>query len=415
MAKEEDIVENFENSPKTTPFLLSHNKEEEEFFKSFKSEHLHHSWLITGLKGIGKASLAYRIARYIFSLNNPNPLKDLNINIDTSSPILDNIEDNSWSYEEDDDMDSNVLFEDSFSPTTYPISQSVSLDKYDNSPLKLSQSHPIFERLKAGGLTDLLIVEREYSDANKTKLKTEISIEQIRKLKEFFSKTSSEGGYRVAIIDSVDEMNSNSANALLKILEEAPKKSLLLLVCHNINAILPTIKSRCRILKLSPIDDENMKLLIQDTIPNIKQDEIAPLIYMSNGSIGTAINIYNNNGLSLQNTFFTLIPEILSKKNTPLQSIITSISNNEEVFKIFQTIVIRFLSNAIKYKSKINLPYITNEEKKALDAITNYYPNIKILFSIREDILKNYELYKVINLDIMALIISTFERIKNVN
>jgi hypothetical protein len=99
-----------------------------------------------------------------------------------------------------------------------------------------------------------------------------------------------------------------------------------------------------------------------------------------------------------------------------ISAIKTSIETiNKEVFKIFQTIVIRFLSNAIKYKSKVNLPYITNEEKKALDAITNYYPNIKILFSIREDILKNYELYKVINLDIMALIISTFERIKNVN
>ncbi|MDE6224320.1 MAG: hypothetical protein K2M23_02475, partial [Alphaproteobacteria bacterium] len=88
--KDETIDQSKNDSPKTTPFLLSHLKEETEFFNAFKSSHLHHSWLITGPKGIGKATLAYRIARYIFSLSNPDHLKNLNIKIDTSSPILTN-------------------------------------------------------------------------------------------------------------------------------------------------------------------------------------------------------------------------------------------------------------------------------------------------------------------------------------
>ena len=174
MATKEDVIlENQENNPKDTPYLLSHQKEEEEFFTAFKSGHLHHSWLITGTKGIGKATLAYRIARYIFSLNNPNHLKNLNINIDTSSPILDNLPENNFNYDDEDEDES----EDSFSSLNYtetPIQSqsvaSVSLDKFDTSPLKLSASHPIFERLKAGGLTDLIIIEREFSDASKTKL-----------------------------------------------------------------------------------------------------------------------------------------------------------------------------------------------------------------------------------------------------
>lgn len=419
MATKEDVIlENQENNPKDTPYLLSHQKEEEEFFTAFKSGHLHHSWLITGTKGIGKATLAYRIARYIFSLNNPNHLKNLNINIDTSSPILDNLPENNFNYDDEDEDES----EDSFSSLNYtetPIQSqsvaSVSLDKFDTSQLKLSASHPIFERLKAGGLTDLIIIEREFSDASKTKLKTEISVEQIRKLKEFFSKTSSEGGYKIAIIDSVDEMNTNSKNALLKILEEAPNQSLLLLICHNINGLLPTIKSRCRILKLSPIDDKNMELLLKDKIPSIKENEIKELIKISEGSIGTALNIYKNNGLDLQNKFLGVIPEIFNKKNSGILEIINTVGNSEEIFNIFQDIVIRFLSNTIKYKSKLPIKNLTDIETRALDVITTYYKNIKSLFSIREAVLKDFRLVPLLNLDITATIISTFERIKNVN
>ncbi|MBD5405558.1 hypothetical protein HDR59_03355 [bacterium] len=410
---DEKIEQTKEQSPKNTAFLLSHSKEETEFFNAFKSSNLHHSWLITGPKGIGKATLAYRIARYIFSLSNPDHLKNLNIKIDTSTPILEN----NFSYEEEeegDDTEDMGFFEsDSVAVSqTSPTINKVSLDKYDTSPLKLSPTHPIFERLNAGGLTDLIIIEREYSETTK-KLKTEISVEQIRNLKEFFSKTSSEGGYKVAIIDSVDEMNANSKNALLKILEEAPKKSLLLLICHNINGILPTIKSRCRILKLSPIDNENMKLLLRENLPNITEAEITKLINISGGSIGNAINIYNNNGLDLQNKIFTIIPEIFNKKSTGILEIANLVSN-EEVFKIFQHIILNFISNAIKYKSKIKLENIDEVERTSLETITNHYQNIKALFTIREGLLNNFKLYPLLNLDITALIISTFERLKNV-
>lgn len=410
--KDETIDQPKNDSPKTTTFLLSHLKEETEFFNAFKSAHLHHSWLIVGPKGIGKATLAYRIARYIFSLSNPDHLKNLNIKIDTSSPILEN----NFSYddEEGDDTDTMGFFEDT--PVTVAQSQpsvsNVSLEKLDTSPLKLAPSHPIFERLTTGGLTDLIVIEREFSDTTK-KLKTEISVEQIRNLKEFFSKTSSEGGYKVAIIDSVDEMNANSKNALLKILEEAPEKSLLLLICHNINGILPTIKSRCRILKLSHIDNENMKLLLREKLPDITEEEITKLVNISDGSIGTAINIYNNKGLDLQHKIFTLIPEIFNKKNAGILEIANLVSN-EEIFKIFQNIILNFLSSAIKYKSKVALPNIDTTEKIALETITTHYKNIKSLFAIRESLLNNFRLYPLLNLDITALIISTFERIKNV-
>lgn len=93
---------------------------------------------------------------------------------------------------------------------------------------------------------------------------------------------------------------------------------------------------------------------------------------------------------------------------------IANIVFNEEVFKIFQTIILNFLSNAIKYKSKIKLENIDDAEKLALETITNHYQNVKALFAIREELLNNFKLYPLLNLDITALIISTFERIKNV-
>lgn len=409
-----------DDNPKTNPYLLSHIKQEEEFFSAFKSSQLHHSWLITGPKGIGKASLAYRIARYIFTLTATDHLKNLNINIDVNAPIVNN----SFEYEEEeDDYDSDEVgsFYDDMggdsqtmsSGTSNTTAKSETLDKKDTSPLKLSPSHPVFERLIAGGLTDLIIVERELNETTK-KLKTEISVEQIRALKEFFSKTSSEGGYRVAIIDSVDEMNPNGRNALLKILEEAPEKSLLLLICHNINGLLPTIKSRCRILKLSPVTNDNMKVLLQHYLPNVDEKSHNTLLNISGGSIGMALNIYKNNGLELQKQILKVIPEIFNKKNASVLDIANMVAT-EEMFKIFEHIIINFIENAIKYKSGIIAENIEAEEKLALQTITSYYTNVKALFSIREQILKHFQLYPVLNLDITALVISTFERIKNVH
>lgn len=410
-------------SPKNTSLLLSHSEEEEMFLSSFKSEKLHHSWLIVGPKGIGKATLAYRIARYIFSINNPNILKNLNLDIDTTTPII--TDTHTIDYDDDEEEDDTGFFgaDDLATPptqtTTTPSVVKPSLDEFDTSSLKLQKSHPIFERLIAGGLTDLMIVECEYTDTNKIKLKTEITVDQIRKLKEFYSKTSSEDGYRVAIIDSIDEMNTNSRNALLKILEEAPRDSLLLLICNNINGLLPTIKSRCRILKLSPIDDENMKRLLKNEIDNVTDEEINEIIDMSSGSIGNALNIYNYKGLTLQTKFFEIIPEILSKKNTRILEIINMINSDGKVFQLFKNIFIKFISDAIKYKSAIETDTVdttsySQPKRVALDSISNYYKNIEALFKIREVLLKDFHLQSELNLDTTAVIITSFERLKNV-
>ena len=406
------------NTPITTPYLIGHEVAEKEFLDSFKSGHLHHAWLITGESGIGKVTLAYRIARYIFSLNNQDLISNLSLdtNLDINKVAEDGID---FGYDDDtDDSDDDFSFssDDLIIPNKSEnnnIEKSSVLQSLDTSPIKLSPKHPIFERLIAGGLTDLKVVEREYADASKTKLKSEISVEQIRDLKEFFSKTSSEGGYKIAIIDSVDDMNPNSSNALLKVLEEAPNKSLLLLICNNYEGVIDTIKSRCRTLKLHPLSDENMNILLREYITGISDENIRDLISLSHGSIGTAINFYNNNGIEISNIFYTILPSVLAHKNKEILSLTSLIGNSEIKLKIFKDLCINLLDNIIRISAGLNVNFASELEERTVKFCAKYLTNPDKIFKIREKLLSYFDLTQTLNLDYTAVIMSCFERLKN--
>ncbi len=413
MAKKETINYDFKTetlTPRTTPFLLGHLDAENEFFKCFKSNRFHHAWLITGEKGIGKATFAYRIIRYIFSLSNRDLVKHLNLNTNLD---LSNI--NSVTYEEDDDDsdDDYSMFSDDEEIITPIIQDSNVLDTLDTSPLKLSPKHPIFERLLAGGITDFKLVTREYSDTSKTKLKSEISVEQIRDLKEFFSKTSYEGGYKVALIDSVDEMNPNSSNAFLKLLEEAPNKSLLLLICNNYESLLDTIKSRCRVLKLKPLSDYNMKTLLKEYVKDISDDDIAELTEFSDGSIGAALNFYNNSGIDIYKLFYKALLDFLHKKNNSLIELTNLVGNNELKFSSLKNISLKFIEKLIKINSNISVNFAFDTEEQVIKTYAKYFKNMDNLFKLREKVYNDFQLVSSLNLDYASVIFSLFERIKD--
>ncbi len=417
--QETNILNTDLRKPISSPFLIGHSVSEQEFFDSFKSGQFHHSWLITGPRGIGKATLAYRIIRYIFSLNNQDLISNLSLdtNLDVNKVAESSV---SFDYDEEDDDDSDDNFSFSSSDLIVPensekkdLNKASVLQSLDNSPIKLSPKNPIFERLLAGGLTDLKIVEREYSDASKTKLKSEISVEQIRSLKEFFSKTSSEGGYKIALIDSVDDMNPNSSNALLKILEEAPNKSLLILICNNYEGLLDTIKSRCRVLKLHPLSDENMTVLLHEYIENISDEDVKKLISLSHGSIGTALDFYNNNGIEISNMFYTSLPDILSKKNRAVLDIVTLVGNSEIKLNIFKDICITLLNNILRLNSNLSVTFASDIEERTTKLCAKYFTNPDKIFKVREQLLSCFDLTQSLNLDYMAVIISSFERLKN--
>jgi DNA polymerase-3 subunit delta' len=128
---------------------------------------------------------------------------------------------------------------------------------------------------------------------------TVLSVDEIRKLADFFGMTSGAGGWRVAVVDTADDMNENAANALLKMLEEPPANAMLLLLSNTPGRLLPTIRSRCQRLDLRPLDDVVMDQLLRRHLPDITADERASLVRLAGGSIGTALILATGDGAVL--------------------------------------------------------------------------------------------------------------------
>jgi len=247
--------------PKCNPDLRGHDEAEQALLEAFNSERMHHAWLLTGPKGIGKATLAYRFARFVLS----------------QPPT----------------QDGPSLFGDAL-PTTKPTT------------LQVSKENPVFQRIAADGHGDLLAIERRVNERT-GKLQSEIVIESVRQVASMMSKTSAEGGWRVVVVDAADEMNPNAANALLKVLEEPPKKALLLLISHNPGRLLPTIRSRCRTLQLRPLSERLVTELSLDYAPHLSEPDAKRLAQLSDGSIGRALGLVDVGGIELYGQLMSLL------------------------------------------------------------------------------------------------------------
>lgn len=182
--------------PREAMRLVGHEDAERAFLEAYRGGRLHHAWLISGPAGIGKASFAYRIARFLAA--HPDP-------------------------------------------ATREVLLAESLDVAENSP----GAHQI----AAGAWPDLATIRRSWVPERKA-LSGEIRVDDVRRGTHLFEQTAIAGGWRIAVVDCVDEMNANAANALLKMLEEPPQRALFLLVSHQPGRLLPTIRSRCRSLHL---------------------------------------------------------------------------------------------------------------------------------------------------------------------
>jgi len=232
-------------SPRDATDLLGHAAAERVLLESWASGRFPHAWLITGLKGIGKATLAYRLARFVLAGGGGGGL---------------------------------------FGPPE-------SLD--------IPAGHPVFRRVASQGHADLTVVERTWSDDKMTRRRGEIVVEDVRGVGAFLSLTPAEGGWRVVIVDSACEMNRNAANALLKVLEEPPPNALMILVSHAPGRLLPTIRSRCRTLPLRPLDAEALDLLLARHRPDLAEADRVALARLAEGSVGRALDLAAEGGLDL--------------------------------------------------------------------------------------------------------------------
>jgi DNA polymerase-3 subunit delta' len=245
--------------------LQGHEEAEHVLLESYNSGRMHHAWLLTGPKGIGKATLAHRFARFVLA----NGKK------------------------EDGNQDGPGLFGDAL-PKAAPLN------------LEVSSSNPVYQRIVAGGHADMLVIERRLNEKT-GKLKSVIDVDSVREVGGFMRLTPAEGGFRVVIIDSADEMNVNAANAVLKVLEEPPKNALLMLISHNPGRLLPTIRSRCRTLKLRPLSADRITQLVQSYAPEVSGPDAQRLAALSDGSIGRALGLVEEGGLELYAELLSLL------------------------------------------------------------------------------------------------------------
>ena len=239
--------------PRLNDRLQGQEAAEATLLRAATSGRLPHAWLLTGPRGVGKATLAYRFARHLLA----EPTREAGLFGDT--------------------------------PET----------------LYVSPEDPVFRRVAAGGHSDLLTLERQADE--KGKMRSVIPVDDVRRLLSFARMTAGEGGWRVAIVDSIDEMNRNAANALLKILEEPPPRSLLLLVSHAPGALLPTIRSRCCQLALAPLGEGLVAQLLQSHEADLSTEEALALARLSEGSIGRALSLARHGGLALYGDMIALL------------------------------------------------------------------------------------------------------------
>ncbi|MFC4668320.1 DNA polymerase III subunit delta' [Seohaeicola nanhaiensis] len=235
--------------PRDTAQLFGQAAAEAQFLDAFTRDRLHHGWLLTGPKGTGKATLAWRIARFLLA----------------TPPV-----------EEDG------LFGAPPPPRT----------------LDIDPEHPVARRMAARAEGGLAAVTRSVNE-DTGRLRSEIVVDDIRRLHRFFGLSAPDGGRRVVIVDPADEMNTSAANALLKMLEEPPARTTLLLIAHQPSRLLPTIRSRCRTLRLKPLDGAAMARALAQAGAEVAPGEEEALAVLAAGSVGAAIRLIAHDGLAL--------------------------------------------------------------------------------------------------------------------
>lgn len=247
--------------PRETARLFGQEAAEAAFLDAHASGRLHHAWMLTGPRGVGKATLAWRIARFLLAQGGA----------------------------QEDGL---------FGAPPPPVS------------LEVDPEHPVARRMRALSEPGLFLLrrggqgttEREREKASaEGRFSNDIRVHDVRDLGRFIHLSAADGGRRVVIVDAADELNTQAANALLKMLEEPPARTVMLLVAHQPSSLLPTIRSRCRMLRLAPLGPQDMARALEAAGigPGDDPAAAAALSELAAGSVGAAVRLVTLDGVAL--------------------------------------------------------------------------------------------------------------------
>ena len=242
--------------PRATNVLFGHADAEAALLGAYRSGRVPHAFLLVGGKGIGKATLAYRLARFI--LAHPDP----------AAPAV-----------------------------------------VAASSLAVDAQNAVACRIAAQAQGDLLVLERTLND--KGVLRQQIAVDDVRRTVSFFGSTAGEGGWRIAIVDAVDELNRSSANALLKVLEEPPQRALLILVSHSAARVPATLRSRCRMVALRPLAEAEVASAVAVALGRPADDpQVVAAAAAADGSVARAIVLLDDGALALRQQAIELLDRL---------------------------------------------------------------------------------------------------------
>ena len=292
-------------APRKNPDLVGHEWAERQFLDAWASGRLPHSWMITGPKGIGKATLAFRIARFVLAGGGQ-----------AGGGLFDSFE--------------------SAAPKS----------------LHVAPEHAVFRRTAAGGHADLMTLERTV-DPKTDRMRKVIVIEDVRATNRFLNLTPAEGGWRVLVVDCADELNISSANALLKLLEEPPPRALLLLVSHAPGRLLATVRSRCCRIALKPLDEQQVLGLMARYAPEIADGDdgdAQALARLAEGSIGRALALADEGGLELYREMVSLLAALPALEGAGLHDFADRLARRgaEDAFRTATDLVRWWLAHMIR-------------------------------------------------------------------
>jgi DNA polymerase-3 subunit delta' len=283
--------------PRETAALFGHAEAEQALLASYQGGRVPHAWLIGGPPGIGKATLAYRFARFV--LANPDP-------------------------------------------GATAVQQATSL--------AVDPNEPVARRIAAQAQGDLLVLVRVINEQT-GKLYTVIRVDDVRRTVSFFGSTAGEGGWRICVVDTADELQyPEGSNALLKILEEPPPRTLLLLVSQAPGRLLPTIRSRCRRLLLRPLAVEDVaRAAAAATGRSAEEPELSEAAAAADGSVARALALLDRAALALRQRVLDLIGQLPDPDPRALHALGDAIGGTDpETLEAFMDLVNGWLSEQLR-------------------------------------------------------------------